>query len=132
MRRDNLRLALTWPNALGSGDLGPLEAVLAPGVVWRGIPEGVACNGRDEVLALLRAQIAEGLPDAYALELVAGESGAVIGYRAAELTDVGDEPLPGQVFNVFTIRDGEIAAIEDFARREEALRAAGVDEPGWV
>jgi ketosteroid isomerase-like protein len=132
MRADNLRLVVTWLNALGSGDLDPLETALAPDAVWRGIPSGAVCNGRDEVLALLRAQIAEGLPDAYAIELVAGEAGAAVGYRAADLTEVAGEPLPGQVFHVFTIRDDQIAAIQDFERQEDALAAAGATDPGWV
>jgi ketosteroid isomerase-like protein len=106
--------------------------MLARDVVWRGIPEGVSCDSRDEVIDLLRTQIADGLPDAYAVELAAGETAVVVGYRAADLTEVAGVPLPGQVFNVFEVREGRIVAIADYARREEALRAAGADEPGWV
>ena len=131
MPREILSLAVRWLDALRRGDAAALEEILAPSVVWRGVVPDAICHDRDEVIALLREQIAEGLPDVYAVECVAGESSFAVGYRATDLTEVAGEPLPGQVFNVFTIRDGQIAAIEDFARREEALRAAGVGDPGW-
>jgi ketosteroid isomerase-like protein len=36
--------------------------------------------------------------------------------------------LTGRVFQVFTLRDGEIVRIEDFIQRSKALEAAGVAE----
>jgi hypothetical protein len=45
---------------------------------------------------------------------------------------VGGEPLGGQIFNVFTLRDGRIVRIDDYRGRNEALAAAGVaDDAGW-
>jgi hypothetical protein len=42
-----------------------------------------------------------------------------------------EEPL-GQIFNVFTLRDGRIMRIEDYRGRSEALDAAGVaGDLGW-
>ncbi len=38
-----------------------------------------------------------------------------------------EEPL-GQIFNVFTLRDGRIVRIDDYRGRREALTAAGVAE----
>jgi hypothetical protein len=34
----------------------------------------------------------------------------------------------GQIFNVFTLRDGRIVRIDDYRSRREALTAAGVAE----
>jgi hypothetical protein len=48
--------------------------------------------------------------------------------RGPSITEVGDEPLEGQIFNVLTLRDGRIVRIEDFRGRSEALAAAGVSE----
>src|SRR3954454_8447994 len=128
MQRDNLALAARWLTALGDGDVTALERLLTEDVVWRGIPKGASCNGRDDVIELLATQISDGLPDAHAVELVATEGKIVVGYRAADLTAVNDVPLPGQIFNVFTVRDGRIAAMKDFARRADALAAAGAGD----
>jgi hypothetical protein len=40
---------------------------------------------------------------------------------------VGGEYVGGHLYEVFTIREGRIAAIRDFRSRGEALAAAGVD-----
>ena len=42
-----------------------------------------------------------------------------------------EEPL-GQIFNVFTLRDGRIVRIDDYRGRSEALDAADVaGDVGW-
>jgi hypothetical protein len=56
----------------------------------------------------------------------------VLGVRSPELQEIGDQPLPGQLLNVFTVRDGRISSVQDYAKRSDALRAAGANEPGWV
>jgi len=50
---------------------------------------------------------------------VLGARGPIIG--------PAEEPL-GQIFNVFTLRDGRIVRIDDYRGRREALTAAGVAE----
>jgi hypothetical protein len=47
------------------------------------------------------------------------------------LTEVGGTELGGQLFNVFRVREGRIAAVADYALREEALEAAGATPPDW-
>ena len=39
--------------------------------------------------------------------------------------------LAGQLYNVFRVREGRIAAVADYALREDALEAAGATEPDW-
>src|SRR5439155_23653327 len=108
-------------------DLAAVEAVLESTVVWRGLPAGAVCHDRDEVLDMLRAdELREGLRSIWALELVAGESAVVLGVRSPALDPIGDVAPPRQLFNVFAIR----AAIQDYATRADALRAAGAEEPG--
>ena len=105
---------------------------MAPDVVWRGVPVDAVCHNRDEALDMLRDDLRDDLRPIHAVELVAGPSAVALGVRSPELTDVGGEPLTGQVFNVFEVRDGRIVAIQDYAQRADALRAAGAAEPGWV
>jgi ketosteroid isomerase-like protein len=84
------------------------------------------------VLDMLRAdELHEGLRSTDAMELVAGDGTVVLGVRSPELTDIGDVPLEGQLFNVFTVRNGRIASIQDYARRGDALAAAGARAPAW-
>jgi hypothetical protein len=56
-----------------------------------------------------------------------------MGARCPSITKVGDEALEGQIFNVFTLRDGRIVRIDDFRGRSEALAAAGASaDQGWA
>jgi hypothetical protein len=59
-----------------------------------------------------------------ALELVATEEKVVLGVRSTQLQDVGGMPLGGQIFQVFTLRDGLIVRVDEYERRGEALAAA--------
>ncbi len=52
----------------------------------------------------------------------------VLGARGPTIAAVEDEPLEGQILNVFTLRDGRIVRIDDYRGRREALTAAGVAE----
>ena len=129
--RDNLEVVVPWLDAMRRADLAAVEAVLESTVVWRGLPAGAVCHDRDEVLDMLRAdELREGLRSIWALELVAGESAVVLGVRSPALDPIGDVAPPRQLFNVFAIRGGRIAAIQDYATRADALRAAGAEEPG--
>jgi ketosteroid isomerase-like protein len=76
--RDNLALAVRWLEALGGGDAQAFEDLLADDVVWNGIPEGARCDGRADVIEMLRGQMADGLPQAYALECVATETAVLV------------------------------------------------------
>jgi hypothetical protein len=67
-----------------------------------------------------------------ALEFTRGGEQVVLGARGPSISAVGDEPLEGQIFNVFTLRNGRIVRIDDYRGRSEALAAAGVAvDAGW-
>jgi len=52
--------------------------------------------------------------------------------RGPTLIEVAGEPLEGQIFNVFTLRDGRIIRIDDYRRRSQALAAAAIaTDVGW-
>ena len=88
------------------------------------------CHGREEVLETFRKGL-EQRREVDALEFTRGSDQVVLGARGPSMTEVGGEPLGGQIFNVFTLRDGRIMRIDDYRSRTEALAAAGVEDVGW-
>jgi hypothetical protein len=67
-----------------------------------------------------------------ALEVIATEEKVVLGVRSSQLREVGGVPLRGQIFQVFTLRqgDGRIVRVDEYERRGEALAAAGAEGRG--
>jgi hypothetical protein len=65
-----------------------------------------------------------------ALELVATEETVVLGVRSTQLQEVGGVQLGGQIFQVFTLRDGMIVRVDEYERRGEALGAADAEGRG--
>lgn len=131
--RSNLEIIWTdWLDALRRGDLDALAARLAPEVTHRGVRADLICPDRDAVLASARAR-ADRLPDVGAVELVAAGDRVVLSVRAPTvgmpLTD--DAPMRGQASIVFTLRDGLITHMQDYASRREALAAAGAEPGVW-
>ena len=117
--------------ALWRRDFDAASSLLDPDVVWQGVREDVVCRGREEVLDTFRRGLGE-QRDIDALEFVHGQDRVVMGVRGPSLVEVAGEPLQGQIFNVFTLRDGRIVRIDDYRRRSEALAAAGLDaDVGW-
>ena len=115
MKRESIERLLEWLDAIRRGDVDRATATLAPDVVWRGANEELLCAGAGDVVANFR-KARDDAGDVEAIELIGRESAAVLGSH-----------LPGgdQIYNVFRFSDGRVVAIEDFARREEALAAAG-------
>jgi ketosteroid isomerase-like protein len=117
--------------ALRRGDFDAAAALLDPDVNWQGLREEWVCHGREEVIDTFRWGLEE-RREIDALEFTRGGDRVVMGARGPSITEVGDEPLEGQIFNVFTLRGGRIVRIDDFRGRSEALAAAGVSEDvGW-
>jgi ketosteroid isomerase-like protein len=112
--------------ALRHGDF-EAAALLDPDVSWQGLREEWVCHGRDEVVETFRWAL-EQRREIDALEFTRGGEQVVLGARGASIDAVEDEPLEGQIFNVFTLRDGRIVHIDDYRGRREALTAAGVAE----
>ena len=111
--------------ALRRGDFEAAAGLLDPDVGWQGLREEWVCRGREEVIGTFRWGL-EQRREIDALEFTRGGEQVVLGARGPKIGPA-DEPL-GQIFNVFTLRDGRIVGIEDFRDRREALTAAGVAE----
>jgi ketosteroid isomerase-like protein len=117
--------------AVRRGDFDAAAALLDPDVAWQGLREEWVCHGREEVIETFRQGLEE-RRDIDGLEFTRGGDQVVLGARGPSITEVAGEPLEGQIFNVFTLRDGRIVRIDDYRRRGEALAAAGVPEDaGW-
>src|SRR5215213_1294798 len=127
---DNIKIILAdWLDSLSRHDLDAIEQRMAPEVFWQGIREDFVCEDRDEAMKMLREQQREE-HGVEALELVATEVKVVLGVRSHQLQEVGGVPLGGQIFQVFTLRDGIIVRVDEYERRGEALAAAGADGRG--
>lgn len=125
-RRTNLELLLDWITALRTGDLEALVDLLDPRVVWHGLPDEFVCVGRPDVVAVLCEQVPINL-DIEAIELISAERHVIVGTRSEHLPRPPDGRHTGQIYNVFEPRELRFVAIHDFARRDEALRFAGID-----
>src|SRR6266545_4205243 len=117
--------------ALRRGDLEAASGLLDPEVSWQGLREEWVCHGRDEVLETFRWGL-EQRREVDALEFTRAGNQVIVGARGPSIAAVEDEPLEGQIFNIFTLRDGRVARIDDYRHRAEALAAAGLeDDEGW-
>jgi ketosteroid isomerase-like protein len=117
--------------ALQRGDFDAASTLLDPAVSWQGLREEWTCHGREEVIDTFRWGLDE-RRDVDALEFIQSSDRVIMGARGPSITEVGAEPLEGQIFNVFTLRDGRIVRIDDYRRRIEALSAAGIAaDAGW-
>jgi ketosteroid isomerase-like protein len=130
--QDNLEtVLLDYLGAIRTGDADAIRGVLDPNVTWQGLHDDWVCHGPGEVIATLLAN-RNLRRDVEALEFIRADGRVVMGVRGPALDEVGGEPLGGQIFNVFTLKNGKIVRIEDYRLRSEALRSAGLDaDQGW-
>ncbi len=126
--QDNLEtVMIDFFGALRRGEFDNAAQLLGPDITWQGLREDWVCHGREEVILTFRWGLEKRL-DVDALEFTRAGDQVVIGARGASITEVGGEPLEGQIFNVFTLRDGQIVRIVDYRHRVEAFAATGVTE----
>jgi hypothetical protein len=125
--RGGLELLLDWIEALRNADLDAVHGLLVPDVVWHGLSADLVCTGRPAVLDVLREQVPVRC-DGDALELVRAPAYLVLGTRSDSLPHPPGIDMHGQVYSVLEPRGGAFATIRDFARRADALTAAGLTE----
>src|SRR5262245_28177569 len=126
----NLQLVLDWIDAMRRGDVDAIAERFHTDVAWRDLTGGLACTGREQVLAWLRAARARPT-DVDALELLADADHAVLGVRNHARQELAGVQLDGQLFTVFTLREGQILHLRDHVHRADALADAGLDGYQW-
>ena len=124
MKRTNIEFIIGWLDALRRDDRASLKAMLDAAVVWQGLREEWSCSGADAVVDTF-AGARDARPQIEAVELIGAERHAILHASGPGVAAVEDIPLRDGIYNVFTIEDGKVTRIDDFADRAVALAAAG-------
>lgn len=133
MSLSNLETVFDHLHDRASGDLGAVAAQLDPAVVHQGVVADMVCSGRDAVVARMRAaqggdRLSGGIDR---IELVDAGDRVIVGLHGDRFRQV-PWLTGGQLFIVYTLRDGQIARMDDHRSRAEAFTAAGIEPADWV
>lgn len=127
----NLEIVFDWMNAMRYRDIEVIARLFDPAVTWVDVAGGVACDGRDQALAWLRAAPTE-LNEVDAVELLANDEHVVLGIRNHARDELAGVKLEdGQTFTVFTLNDGKIVRLRGQVHRADALAEAGLGDYRW-
>lgn len=132
MAERNIDIVLTGlVDAIRSQDPGRIADLLAPDLVWEGLRPGLRCDGREQALRLIRNRFAAALFSVDAVEAIDAGQHVVVGLRGPGFNGIpGDRETVGQMYHVFTLRDGKVIRWRDYLARDDALAAAGA--PDWA
>jgi ketosteroid isomerase-like protein len=106
-------------------DITELADGLDPDVVHQGVLPNLVCNGRDAVVERVRASFDDEDRGIERLELLAAGDRVIVAIAGPRFREIPF--LDGEIFMLFTLRDGRIARIDDYRSRDDALAAA---QPG--
>ena len=103
-----------------------LRTKLHDDVTWHPAREGVwkPCENADEVVRtmLWRANMNRLRPG----EMLDVGDRVLVQMRGTRLDRLGAKGIIPRLFQVIVVRDGKVASIRDYPRREDALAAAGI------
>ena len=108
-------------------DLDALAAGLDPDVVHQGVLPSLVCHGREAVMERVSSSLNGADSGIERLELIAAGDRAIAGIAGPRFREIPF--LDGEIFIVFTVRDGLIARMDDYRTREDALKAVGLGTP---
>jgi hypothetical protein len=108
-------------------DLDALAKGLDPEVVHQGVVPSLVCHGRDAVMERVSSSLDSTDSGIERLELIAAGDRAIVGIAGPRFREIPF--LDGEIFIVFTVRDGLIARMDDHRTREDALNAVGLGTP---
>lgn len=103
-------------------DITALTEGLDPDVVHQGVVPSLVCNGRDAVVERVRSSFDEDDRGIERLEFLAAGDHVIVNIAGPRFREVPF--LEGEIFMLFTVRDGRIARIDDFRTRGDALLAS--------
>ncbi len=109
-------------------DLEAIAAGLDPDVVHQGVLPELVCHGRAAVLERMAASLDNGDIGIERLELHAAGERVIVGIAGPRFRDMPF--LDGEIFMVFSLRDGVILRIDDYRTRAGAFSAAEALSPG--
>ena len=128
MSSTNAQLVRDGYEALRRGDLDRVATLLDPEVEWHAV-EGLEfppCRNREDVLDVIRDQAR--FVDLADVDVL-GEGDSVVVSAPAPDRPPFDRLPEGRFYTVLAMRDGRIVRMQDYARRADALAAAGVSRP---
>jgi hypothetical protein len=112
--------------------LARLELQLDPDVVHQGVLPELVCHNRAEVLDNVRRSFARSDFGVDHLEMIDAGERIVVGLAGPRFREGPWTPLKGQIYIVYSLRDGRIVRMDDYLSRTEALAAAGGTARDWV
>jgi len=104
-------------------DIDALSRGLDPDVVHQGVVPSLVCTGRDAVLERMRSSLDQVDSGIDRLELMAAGEHVIMGIAGPRFREIPF--LDGEIFIVFTLRDGLIVRMDDYRTRDDAVAAAG-------
>jgi ketosteroid isomerase-like protein len=128
---NNLELIFDHLNARRSRDLARLESQFDPRVVHQGVLPELVCNNRQEVLENVQRGFSRDDFGVDRLELIDAGERVLVGLAGPRFRDVPWASLNGQIYVVYTIREGRIVRMDDFLTRAEAVSAIGGTVKDW-
>jgi ketosteroid isomerase-like protein len=128
---NNLELIFDHLNARRSRDMARLQSQFDPRVVHQGVLPELVCNNRQEVLENVQRGFSRDDFGVDRLELIDAGERVLVGLAGPRFREVPWAPLNGQIYVVYTIREGRIVRMEDFLTRAQAVAAAGGTVQDW-
>ena len=127
MAQNNMEIVLgVLADTLRTQDIEHLVRLLDQQVVWEGVHPGQRCDGRDQAIGVLGGFFADRQLTFDAVEVIARGDNMVVGIRGLGFNGIPEDfETVGQVFHVFTLRDGLVIHWKAYLDREDALAAAG-------
>ena len=135
MSDENVEIVHRFFDAFGRRDREDVASLLHPDVEWHTVAApmlGVeAMHGRDETLRFAFEQIGEGIEDFRAVpeevrELSGDQVLAVVHYEGRGVAS--GMAVTMTAIAIYRLQAGQIVFFRDFASRDEALKAVGLEE----
>jgi ketosteroid isomerase-like protein len=114
----------TW-DSIARGDLGPLQAALAPDAQWRAVEDGPwNCRNRKMILATMGRNLANGLSGQIEEIIDDHDDRLIVAFQPDSHGD-GAWPLDNGIrYLVLTLADGRVTEMKGCADRQTALAYA--------
>jgi limonene-1,2-epoxide hydrolase len=131
MAQNNMEIVLgVLADTLRTQDIEHLVRRLDEQVVWEGVHPGQRCDGRDQAVDVLGGFFANRELTFDAVEVMAHGDNVVVGIRGPGFNGIPEDvDTVGQMFHVFTLRDGLVVRWKAYLDREDALAAGGSGGP---